>query len=274
MLEPLSAGVDLLNLSVTGRRELLHVFQSQGQHVAGIVCSVGPRGLGAKDSVDRQIHWIGKLMEASAGLEASLLCVNLGSLPAPDIHEKPQKRISPEEAGVIILPDFLQVDLTPPPEQAPQSDKLSPMEIQFRGEVDQALAAIGAMAEKYGVKLAFRSSLSSLESVKQALDRVNCHWFGLNVDPVTAMADQTPLDSMMSDFSGRIHHVRGHDAFVGMGHRTQPTIIGEGSVNWPQMLTLLDDAGYNQWLTIDPMELPRRPDAIRSAVKYLQQVLY
>jgi hypothetical protein len=44
-------------------------------------------------------------MEAAKGLAAPLICVEAGPLPEPGTLEKPKPKVSPQDAGLIIIPE-------------------------------------------------------------------------------------------------------------------------------------------------------------------------
>jgi sugar phosphate isomerase/epimerase len=67
--------------------------------------------------------------------------------------------------------------------------------------------------------------------------------------------------------------VRVRDALVGAEKRTRPAIVGQGSINWEEILSLLDDAAYRGWLTVDPTDLPDRPAASAAAFAHLTRLM-
>jgi sugar phosphate isomerase/epimerase len=66
--------------------------------------------------------------------------------------------------------------------------------------------------------------------------------------------------------------VRGRDALLGENHRTRPTVIGKGSVDWRQLLRLLQDAGFTGWISIDPLELTDRRAGALAGLRYLRSI--
>src|SRR4029453_5991484 len=65
------------DLSTTGRRELLRMLSNEKQPLVGLQLDLGSKGLGPGADVDREIHRLDRAMEACAGLQAPLLCVDL-----------------------------------------------------------------------------------------------------------------------------------------------------------------------------------------------------
>jgi sugar phosphate isomerase/epimerase len=137
--------------------------------------------------------------------------------------------------------------------------------------VDSALMELGARADRLGVTLAFRSELSSLAALERALASAACAWLGVDLDPVAMLHDRWDSDEVFSRLGSLIRHVRARDAVVGSDRRTQPAVIGRGSVNWGELLADLDASGYRGWITIDSMELPDRAGAAVAGLEVLRQ---
>ena len=131
---------------------------------------------------------------------------------------------------------------------------------------DEALVELGRRADRHGVMLAFRSELAGFESLQHAAKIGDCPWFGIDLDPVGMLKDDWTISEIFSRIGPIIRHVRGRDAIVGSEKRTKPTVIGSGSVDWPEMLANLDAAGFQGWITIDPVDLANRVGAARAGL--------
>ena len=92
----------------------------------------------------------------------------------------------------------------------------------------------------------------------------------IELDPVAILRDEWPVDELFSRLGPQVRHVRGRDANRGAGGRTSPAVLGAGSVQWDELLSNLDAAGYHGWITIDPMELPDRASAGAAGLKLLR----
>jgi sugar phosphate isomerase/epimerase len=78
------------------------------------------------------------------------------------------------------------------------------------------------------------------------------------------------MEETFSRLGALIRHVRARDAIKGTAHRTKPAILGRGDTDWPHLLANLDGAGYEGWLTIDPVDLPDRRAAAVAGLAYLR----
>lgn len=257
-----SASFNIPDLAGSGRREFGHLLSSQNQQLIGLRGELGPRGLGPGADVDRILSKLDKLLEAAAGLNAPLACVDLGPLPAPPAQVRPRPKISPDQAGLILLPTAPQI-VEPPTPAAPPADPA------VVSQVDAALCEIGRLADRYSVIVAFRSDLASLAALERAVMTAACPWFGIDLDPVAVLRDEWDLDETFSRLGALVRHVHGRDAIKGADRRTRPAIIGRGDTDWGTLLADLDAAGYRGWITVDPTELPDRQAAAVAARKYL-----
>ena len=265
-LDAFSSSLDVTALSQTGRRELRHVLSSNDQQLVGVRVDVGPKGFGPGADVDRLLRQFERVMEAAKGLGAPLVCVDAGPLPEPARTEKPKPRVSPEQAGLIIIPTT-----DGPPQPAQESRPVPGPDPAFVSSVDAALVELGARADRMGVTLAFRSDLSSFAAIARALSASRCPWFGVDLDPVAILRDGWTRDEIFTSLGGLLRHVRARDAQAGADRRTRPAVIGAGSTVWPELLADLDAAGYRGWLTIDPIELPDRAAAAAAGATALQR---
>jgi sugar phosphate isomerase/epimerase len=265
LLDVWSTRLSLPELSASGRRDLRRIMAGQDQQIIGLTMDLGPKGLGPGADVDLQIARLDRAMDAAAGLQAPLVCVDLGPLPPAQRVEKPRPSIKPQDAGLIIIPGTDE----PPPAPAPPP---APIDSALVSQVNNALVEIGARADRYSVMLAFSASLASFAALSEALAGARCPWFGVDLDPVAVLRDEWDRDAIFSAAGPLIRHVRARDAVVSPEKRTKPAVIGRGDTKWSQLLALLDEAGYSGFLTLDTLELPDRAAAAASGAKYLRDI--
>jgi sugar phosphate isomerase/epimerase len=258
-----SPQLNLTDLSQTGRREFRHILSSSDQQLIGLRVDVGPKGFGPGADIDRLLSQFDRVMEAAKGLAAPLICVEAGPLPEPATPEKPRPKVSPQDAGLIIIPETAAA--------TPQTTTRPPPDPGVVAHVDSALVELGAHADRMGVMLALRSELASFAAIERALTSAACPWFGVDLDPVAILHDEWESDQVFSRLGSLIRHVRGRDAAAGSDRRTRAAVIGKGSVAWGEFLAALDSAGYNGWLTIDSLELPDRAGAAIAGAEFLRK---
>lgn len=266
-----SNAVDIAELSGTGRREFRHMLSSRGQELVGLRHDLGSKGLGPGADVDRELARLARVMDAATGLGSPLVCVDLGPLPEPVIEEPPKPKVSPEMAGMILLPGPGSVGTTSVKDVL-RRRAMQPPDPAFVSQVDAALIELGRMADRTSTVIAFRSELSSLAALERALRAADCPWFGVDLDPAAVLADAWDLDEAFSRLGALVRHVRGRDAVGGTGARTKPAAVGRGDTSWAHLLSNLSGADYTGWITIDPVELPDRHAAAALAAEHLRSL--
>lgn len=259
-----SAGGLLLELSDSGRREFRHMLTSRDQRLVSLRVDLGAKGLGPKADIDRALSLLDGAMDLAVGLGCPVVCVELGPLPPSDQPPPPKPKVSPEQAGLIILPSMAS-DATP--EQSPAAPA---RDTAFESSVDTALVEAGRSADRYGLSVAFRSDLAPLSSLDRALRTARCPWFGVDFDPVAVLRDEWDVDAAFSSLGHLIRHVRARDAIAGQDRRTKPAPIGRGNTRWDALLAALDEAGYHGSLTIDSLELPDRQASAVAGLKHIR----
>src|SRR5207249_1190901 len=107
-------------------------------------------------------------------------------LPSPPLSEKPAPPISPELAGLIIVPAS---DVGPVPPE-PTESAPTPADLALRARVNATLSEFGARADRYSVTIAMSSSLAGFAALEQSLSAVRCPWFSIDLDPVAILRDE------------------------------------------------------------------------------------
>ncbi|MGA2500976.1 MAG: TIM barrel protein [Tepidisphaeraceae bacterium] len=262
-----SAMIDLQDLSLSGRRDFCHMLAASAQTLESLFVDAGAKGIMPGSDADHVIARLDKAMETAAGLACPVVCVDIGPLPAPAVEVKPRRTIRPEEAGIIIIPSQIVASAEAGPTGSTASAEADPT---LCSHVDAAMVELGRRADRYGVTLAFRSGLAPLAAIERALRAAGCAWFGVDLDPVALLRDPWDTDEAFSRLAKSIRHVRVRDAILGHAHLTKPALVGQGSTDWKALLGRLEDAGYHDWLGIDPTELTDCAGAARTAGAFIR----
>lgn len=263
-LEASSGQLDAVSLSGSGQREVRHLLTRHDLALSALRCAVP--GASLAGDLDRILWTVQRCVQAAADLQAAALCLDVGALPRPVPHQAPRPSVTPQQAGLILLPG--SVDL-PMPDESPVSED----ELALWPAVQQAIVEIARLADRYGQPVALSSELSSVESLVQAVSHGKSPLLGIELDPVALLRDRWSADKAISEAGQLVLQVRGRDALKGAGARTQPTPLGRGSVDWPQLTAALDQGAFAGWITVDSMELPDEAAQARRAAQYLRDVL-
>jgi sugar phosphate isomerase/epimerase len=265
LFDAYSAGLNITDLSMTGRREFRHILSAQDRQLVGLRVDLGVKGFGPGADVDRLLSQLSKVMEAAAGLASPLLCVETGPLPEAPARPVAKPRITAAQAGLILIPTFAE-----PAEEAPPAVPQTPAEVAFQSQVDAAMFEMGVIADRCNVTVALHSDLSSFAALERSLQAARCPWFGVNLDPVSILRDSWDCDQVFAQLGHLIRHVRARDAVVGTDRRTKPASVGRGDSKWDHLLANLQGADYHSWITFDPTELADRAVAAVAGLKYLR----
>jgi len=266
LFDAFAGPLHLTKLSATGRREVRQILAGQDQAMVGLQADIGGIGLNIGADVDRIVAQFKQMLETAAGLVSPLVCVDIGPLPEPAIIKKPRPDITPAMAGRILLADL---NLSTPVADEPLGPPPDP---RFVAQVHDALVAVGALADRYNVVVAWRSGLSSFAALHDALHRVACPWFGIDLDPTCLQDDTRPADQIFTSVGPLIRHVRVRDALKGSTGRSKPAPIGKGNVPWQTFMQNLNDADYAGWLTVDATDQPTRPESAEKAITFLKNL--
>lgn len=265
--DPFARSLDLTELSQTGRKEFLRLLSSQNLQLASLRIGLGARGFGPGADVEHLIDRVDKVLQLAAGLGGPVVCVDLGPLPEPPRETRVAPNITADQAGLLILPASMTA--AAPATPAPPPPPPSPADVKLAARVDESMAEIARRADRVSAMIAFGSDLSSLAALERAVRSANCSWFGVELDAVSLLRDDWSADEAFSRLASQLRHVRARDAVLGSGGRTQPTVIGRGTVNWDALLGNLRAADYRGWVTVDPTELTHRLEGAEAGLKQL-----
>ena len=269
LFDAYSPQLALPELSQSGRREFKQVLSAQDQQLIALRADLEGKGFSPSTDIDRMLARVDRAMEAAAGMGTPLLCVDLGPLPEPARKPPVKPRVDSLQAGAIIIPNPAEIAAA---SQVAEEEEI-PVDSAFEASVDAAMTELGRRADRYSVIIAFHSDLSSLAALERALRKADCPWFGVELDPVAILRDRWGTDEVFTRLGPQVRLVRARDASVGHDRRTRPAAIGQGDVDWSQLVALLDEAGYSGWLAVDPLELPDRIAGAREGLGELREVI-
>lgn len=263
LVDAIMPAFDLTQLSGTGFREVNHLVRSNDLELAGIRAAIDPNGFTTTADIDRQLNRIEKALRAASELRCPLVTVDLRALPQAPTPAKSKPKITPEQAGLILIPSLESPQIEPVPTPKVDANALS--------LAQSAMIELGKLADRHGVRIAFSAALSSFATLTHIVNSARCPWFGFDLNPVDALRDDWDMDEILLQISPQLFHVQVKDALKGSDRRTQPALVGKGHANWKHLLYLLQDADYLGWLTVDPTEQTDRLSAARTAVAFLER---
>ena len=136
----------------------------------------------------------------------------------------------------------------------------------------EALKDLARDANHIGTALAITPTNDSAETLQTLFTEVNTGPIGVDFDPAHFVMTRRPVTEALRTLHDRILHVQLRDAHAGNdGAQEQP--VGQGTVDWIEVLALLGEMDYRGWLTairtqgIDPAR-----DLTRG-IKWIQRIL-
>lgn len=127
-------------------------------------------------------------------------------------------------------------------------------------------------SNRVGTTLAITPTRDSAGDLKELISQITEGLVGINFDPaVFAMCGRDAV-AAFHELHKHVLHVTARDGVRDIDGSGQEVALGRGDVDWPELIALLTEADYRDWLTIDRTnsEDPGR-DAERALV-YLKNV--
>lgn len=254
--------LSLQQLDGSGRREVRHLASSHDLEIESVRAEVPPGALSTPTDHDRLLWLVRQALEVASGIGTHCLCVDIGRLPR--VRQEKQATAPVRDPGLIIIP-------SPRDQEIGHEPAIEPAELALWDGVDAVMREIGALADRIGMVVAFSAELSTFASLERML-RVQCPWFGVDLDPVSVLREKDDVEPVLDLVGPLVRHVRARDAVRGSGGRTQAAEIGRGSTNWAEFISLLDSGSFGGWFTVDTVDLPARASAAQRAAGVLAAV--
>ena len=227
-------------LSQSGRREVRSLLSRY--ELAGAFLRVTLPGKGLTPDADVE-HFLDDLR---TGAELARDCAfagvacDLGRIPRAEDIPPPKKPVTPEMAGLILLPETVQT-----PEDAPRP--LSSAEKSHAAMAAEVLREAGNRLDRIGTPVAFSATLAGTHDLVALLRSAGCPLFFRELDPASSV-EEGPASLVA--IKPAVLHVRGTDAQAVSG-KTRPAAPGQGDANWPELLEALRDADYTGFITVE-----------------------
>jgi sugar phosphate isomerase/epimerase len=136
----------------------------------------------------------------------------------------------------------------------------------------QVLNDLARHGNRVGVTLALTPTRDEPARLLALLKEITQGPVGLNFDPgAFAMSGQNP-SSALEELQALLTHVLVRDGIRDMDGSGLEVPVGRGEVEWEEILALLDEAEYKQWLTVDRTQGTDRQGDIERAMQYLRNV--
>ena len=146
-------------------------------------------------------------------------------------------------------------------------------DVDGRGILAESLGNLSALGNRLGVKLAFQASsipaadlVSFIESLPEGTMSVDLH-------PGQLIAQGESPAEYLETVGPNIAHVHAVDGVRDFaGGQGVEVELGRGSVDFPQLLGLLEEFEYRDWITLERLHSRKTVIDIENGVKYLNSL--
>ena len=244
----------------TLRQVLLYVTERQLK-VAGLSCPTR-HALHDPEYLEPRIDIIRKSMSLARKLSTSELLIRCGRIPDPDVDAEPVK-----SATVSIDEQANPFSFAKPSIGA----KTSPAaEFSLLCEILNDLAQHG---NHVGCVLNLQLATYDLRVIKRLLAEVQSGPLSIVFDPATAVMTGANVTDIYRDLYQHVGYVRARDAIRDVDGAGVEVGVGEGVVDWVQLLPNLVEADYNGWICVERTGGDTRAEDVRRGVSDLKTLI-
>ncbi len=115
----------------------------------------------------------------------------------------------------------------------------------------EALTDIGMHAHKCGAWLAAQTANDDGQKLVGLMEELPLNGLKVDFDPAALLMRQQPVTETMKALAEHVAHFRARDAVQDLSvGKTSEVQLGRGSVDWSSLLGLLEEKGYQGFLTV------------------------
>jgi sugar phosphate isomerase/epimerase len=153
---------------------------------------------------------------------------------------------------------------------APAADDVSPRASQLT----EALTVLGQYGDRSGTRLALETGLEPGQVLRAYLERFDTGGLAVNFDPANLLLrDFDPYESARV-LREMVVHVQAKDARRASANRlAQEVPLGQGDIDWAQVLGVLEEIEYRGWLTIKRETGVLSAEELAAAVEFLRRLV-
>lgn len=137
----------------------------------------------------------------------------------------------------------------------------------------EVLDELARHANHVGVALAITPSHDSAADLHQFLSSIQTGPLGVDFDPAQfAMAGHDPVQALRT-LHNLTYHVQLRDGLSEMDGTSSETAVGQGAVQWLEVLATLGEIEYAGWLTAVRTQGHDKPGDLQRAISYVNRLL-
>lgn len=148
------------------------------------------------------------------------------------------------------------------PEQQSSPDRATLMDV---------LATLSAQGNRLGVQIAARTEAADLSNLKDLFAQLPEQALGLDFNPARLIDQEILPAHFLAELGQHVVHVHATDGVPDLASgRSTEVELGRGTADYPELLGLLEEHAYRDWLTVGRHDAQQPLEEAGNAVQYLR----
>jgi sugar phosphate isomerase/epimerase len=254
--------------SDTALRQLKLYVDEHRMRIAGVMYS-SRHSLYDEQSLDQRLDGIRAAMSIVRKLGTSEVLVRVGRIPDPDAKEPEANPGRPNNDDV----DSLRNPFSFAPSAPSLLNPAGPSEARRFDTLCDILNDLAAHGSHHGAVLQLQLASYDLPRVSRLLSRISGGPANLVFDPATCvMTGKSPVP-LFRELYRQIGYIRARDAQKDVDGGGIETPLGDGGVDWTELMPTLVEAEFGGWVCIERTGGDQRDEDVNTAVARLRTLL-
>lgn len=251
--------------SETALRQLSLYLQEHRLRTAGLMFSTR-HALHDPRHLPQRLDGIRTAMPLARRLGTAEMIVRCGRIPDPRGTDSTAPAGTPTNSSV----DSLKNPLAFAPQSGTASGPTDAQQFELLAELLNDLARYG---NRVGCTLQLQLSAYQPDRVQELLGRVKDGPVGIVFDPATCVMTGSDPVSTYRDLYRTVGYIRARDAVRDVDGAGVEVAVGDGVVEWLELLPTLAEADYSGWVCIERTGGEDRVADVQSGVARLQRLI-
>lgn len=218
--------------------------------------------------LDQRLDGIRTAMPLARKLGTAELLIRCGRIPDPESTTPGTAASSPTNADVNSLTN--PFSFAPKPGLATQNRPADSEQFAMLCDILNDLVRFG---NHIGCVLQLQFAEYDLKRIQRLLNEVKAGPVGLVFDPATAVMTGSSPVSVFRELYHAIGYIRARDARTNIDGAGIEVPVGDGIVDWTELLPTISEADYNGWICIERSGGDQRADDVRRGVSRVNGLL-
>ena len=261
----LNARRDILaeNMSASGLKQLAQYIRENRMQVAGLNCPTR-HSLAAPEFLEERVQLIRSAMELARPLQTSSLIVPCGLIPDPE-----QADPAPDDSNSSIDQQVNPFSFA----TAGSSDSMTPTSADQFGTLCEVVSDLARHGNHVGCTLTLQLANYDIALIERLMTAVITEPLQIVFDPaVTVFTGGDAILTYRNVYS-HVGYVRARDGIRNSDFSGTETAVGDGTVNWEELLPTLIEADFAHWVCIERTGGDHRETDVLNSVARIKSLL-